>query len=146
MANIKLVYEATQSLTVTGFNSLASAGIATSNEIDNTVNLYLDYLVEIVVADIVEAGNKQIVILAASSIDGTNYSFINANNLQIMSTVGIAPLNDVGPWRSRSFSVAQAFGGVVPPKFKLVMFNDAGIVLAASGNSAQYRGVHASSV
>ena len=39
-------------------------------------------------------------------------------------------------------SVAAAFGGVLPPKFKLVAYNDVGVALAASGNSAYIRGLY----
>jgi hypothetical protein len=38
-------------------------------------------------------------------------------------------------------SVAAAFNGAIPPYFKLVILNDAGVTLASSGNSVQYVGV-----
>lgn len=146
MASTKLAYATPTSVTVTGFNSLSSGSFATSDAIDNSSSLYLDYLVEVVVADVVEAGNKQIVVYGISSVDGTNYSDNQSGNPNAMAVVGILPVNGTGSWRSRAFSVAQAFGGVVPPKFKLVIFNDAGVSLSSSGNSVQVVGVYATSV
>ena len=60
MADIKLKYQGNvQSLNVTGFNSLAGAAYAHSDAVDNSSDLFIDVMVEVVVADITEAGNKQ---------------------------------------------------------------------------------------
>jgi hypothetical protein len=143
MSSTKIAYGAASALTVTGLNSLASAGFATSDAVDNQTDLYLDYLVEVLIADIVEAGNRQVVAYVISSVDGTNFSDNQSTNPTAMAMLGPVPLNGTGPWRSRAFSVAQAFGGVVPPEFKVVLQNDVGIGLAGSGNSVQIRGVYA---
>ena len=140
--DLKLKYGSATALTVTGLNSLASAGYATSNAVDNTTNLYLDYLVELTVANVVEAGNFQLTVYAISSLDGTNYSDNQTNNQPwAFKYVGLLPVNGTGPWRSAAMSVASAFNGSIPPYFKIVVYNDAGVTLAASGNSVQYVGV-----
>jgi hypothetical protein len=141
MADIKNAYPAGASYTIT-LNSLGSGSYVTGNEVDNTTNLYLDYLVEFVIADVTEAGNKQVVIFAIDSLDGTNYSDApSATSPQInAAVVGVISLDGTGPYRAKAMSVAAAFGNVLPPKFKLVAYNDAGVALAASGNSAYIRG------
>ena len=143
MADAKWAYPAGAAYTIT-LNSLASAGYVTGNEVDNTTNLYLDYLAEFVIADVTEAGNKQIVIFAISSLDGTNYSDAPSTTKPQAnaSFVGTISLDGTGAYRSKAMSVAAAFGGILPPKFKLVAYNDAGVSLAASGNSAYLRGVY----
>jgi len=143
MADIKLKYDTSAtSITVTGFNSLAATSYVTSDAVDNTSNLFVDVFVEIVVADIVEAGNKQVVAYVIDSIDGTNYSDNQSSNPTAMRLLGIIPMNGAGPWRSSAMSVAAAFGGMVPPKWKIVLYNDnSTTALASSGNSAQMRGV-----
>ena len=56
-------------------------------------------------------------------------------------------MNGTGPWRSAMMSVASAFGGIVPPKWKVLIMNDnSTTALAGSGNTVQYRGIHYQSV
>jgi len=148
MADIKLKYQsATQGLNVAGFNSLAGATYVESDAVDNQSDLFIDVMVEVTVADIVEAGNKQLVVYALDSVDGTNYSDYQSTNPQGMRLLGVVPMNGTGPWRSAMMSLASAFGGVVPPKWKVVVYNDnSTTALAGSGNSVQYRGIHYQSV
>jgi hypothetical protein len=148
MADIKLKYQsAAQTLTVSGLNSLAGGGLATSAEVDNGSDLFIDVLVEVTIADIVEAGNKQVVVYAIDSLDGTNFSDSQSGNSQAMRLLGVVPMNGTGPWRAAAMSVASAFGGVVPPKWKVVLYNDnSTTALASSGNAVLYRGIHYQSV
>jgi hypothetical protein len=141
MADIKVKYGTTTSLTIS-LNSLANGSIVASSDVVNTTDLFVDVLVELVIADVAEAGNKQVLIYASSSVDETNFSEAVAANRQQMAYVGAVSVNGTGPHRSRAFSVAAAFGGVIPPEFRIVAYNDSGVALASSGNSAQYRGVH----
>jgi hypothetical protein len=146
MADIKQKYGTTTALTMT-LNSLAGGATVTSSEVDNASDLFIDVMIELVIADIVEAGNQQVVVFASSSVDGTNFASITANNLQNLAFVGAVPMNDAGPWRSRAFSLAAAFGGFVPPRWRLIALNDnSTTALAGSGNSVQYRGLLMQSV
>jgi hypothetical protein len=139
--DITLKYGTTTSLTVTGFNALASGSLATSNAIDiaGSINPVLDVLVEIVVAEVVEAGNKQIVVYAISSVDGTN--FADNTKTSNLFRLGTLDITGTGPFRSQAFSVGAAYR-TLPPQFKIVIYNDAGVSLAGSGNTAQYRFVY----
>lgn len=140
--DLKLKYGSATALTVTGLNSLANNSFATSDAINNTTNLYLDYIVELTVANIAEGYNLQIAVYAISSLDGTNYSDNQSTNIPFAAKyVGTLPINGAGPWRSAGMSVAAAFNGAIPPYFKLVILNEGGAALAASGNSVQYVGV-----
>ena len=153
MATVKTAYGTATAITWTGqgLNSLPSADYTDqSDPIDNTTNLYLDALVEVEIANIAEAGNYQVVLYVTSSVDGTDFSTHTGSpaepqNLAYLGTVPIT--SGIGTTvRSRAFSVAAAFGGVMPPKWKLVAYNDVGVALASSANAAQYRGVYAQSV
>lgn len=143
MADVKWAYPAGGAYSIS-LNGLASGSYVTGAEVDNTTNLYLDYLVEFVIADVAEAGNFQVSIYAIDSLDGTNYSDApSADKPQANAAfVGAVRVQGTGPYRSKAMSVAAAFGGPLPPKFKLVAYNDAGVALAASGNSAYIRGLY----
>ena len=148
MSDIKLKYQsAVQGLNISGFNSLAGGSYATSDAVDNASDLFIDVMVEVTVADMVEAGNKQLVVYAIDSVDGTNFSDSQTGNPQAMRLLGVVPMNGTGSWRSAMMSLASAFGGIVPPKWKVVVYNDnSTTALAGSGNTIQYRGVHYQSV
>ena len=149
MADIKLKYQsAVQGLNVTGFNSLAGGSYVASDAVDNQSDLFIDVMVEVVVADMAESTNCQVVVYAIDSVDGTNFSTYTAAP-QNMRLLGVVPMTSgsTGPWRSAMMSLASAFGGVIPPKWKVVILNDNGsTALAGSSNTVQYRGVHYQSV
>lgn len=120
-------------------NSLATATPTSIGTIDNTTALADDYLVEVTIANIAESGNKQAIIYARSSVDGTNYS--EASSRKNLKRIGLVDLTVGGTTISAACSVAAAFGGSMPPKVDIYVENDAGVAFAGSGNSAQYRAV-----
>lgn len=127
MANVKLAQQAAAAVTVSGLSTLASGSYATSNLIDNTTNLYLDYLIELLVTTGTVSGNKQAVIFAISSLDTTNFSDNAAGDDANMAYLGsLQTPSNTTSYRSRGFSVAAAFGGTLPPQFKIVVKNDGG--------------------
>lgn len=133
--DVSTKYGAATALTIT-LNSLAAGSFATSSSIDPTASATVDVLVEILIADITESGNKQVIVYAVSSVDGTNFS--DATRQSAMVRLGALDITGTGPFRSASYSVAAGFGGVLPRLFKIVVMNDAGAALASTGNSAQY--------
>ena len=134
-STINIAYGTLATLTFSGLNSLSNQTLAVSSAVDNSAAsvFAVDYLVEVVIADVSESGNKQVLVFAESSLDGTNYSDPNVSNL---ARLGFLDITGTGPQRSRAFSLAAAFNGSVPLKFKIAIFNDAGVALASSGNSA----------
>lgn len=139
MADVKIAYQAAQSLTVTGLSTLANGSNAISDAVDNTTNKFLDYLVEVSATVGTVSGNKRFLVYATSSVDGTNYS--DSSDVSNMKLLGIvnAPSNSTA-YRSPAFSVASAFGGTIPNHFKIVVRNDSGAAFTAG--SAQYRGTY----
>lgn len=150
MSDIKEKFVAAAALTIT-LNSLASSNTVgrESTAIDNSTNLYVDALVEVLVttANSTMGSDKAVYVFAYASLDGTTYSGgatgSDAGHTRQDPTV-LAYLGSIQTptqniaYRSKPFSVAQVFGGILPPKWGIVVFNFTNQALAGSGNSAQY--------
>ena len=154
MASVKEAFSSAASLTIT-LNSLASSATAgrESTAVDNTSNLYLDALVEVLVSfpNSAPANDKTIYVYAYAALDGTNYTGAAtgsdaAYTMQDPTTlrlIGVIPVPTQNiSYRSALFSVAAAFGNVLPPKWGIMVRNYAGQTLNGSGCSAQWVGVH----
>lgn len=139
MADRKIAYGTATSLTIS-LNSLGSGSQVVSTIVDNTSNLYLDALVEVLLDPGTAAAPNRVDLYASDSLDGTNES--DETNVDNYAYVGSIYVPDTNVIRSRAFSIAQAFGGILPPKWSLIVVNNSGAALAGSGNSAQYRGVY----
>jgi len=133
-----------------------SSAAITSGTTNNTT----DYLITVNVATTATApsGNRQIVVYAYRSEDGTNYqgessAFDNVDgtskdltalgsptNLTFLGTLqlnqGASNANTI----RQVFSLSQAFGSI-PPKWGIVLYNDAGIATNTT-ISATYREVY----
>jgi hypothetical protein len=156
MASIKEALGTSTAITIT-LNSLASSATAgrESTAIDNSSNLYLDALVTVIInfPNSAPANDKAIYIYAYGSEDGTNYTD-NATGsdaaITLESPTCLRPVHTIPiPTQNKSyeaiFSIAQVFGGILPRKWGIVVRNYAGQTLVASGNSASYSGVYATS-
>lgn len=163
MADIKIKYGSEQTLTVTNLHDLASSAVTgwQSAAVDNaTTDLYDDVMVYFVLdfANTAAANSKGVYVFAYSGI-GTSYTNpctgsegtitlpdVTANALSL-ATVGFIPYVTTDEVvESKHFSIAQAFGGVMPQKWGIVLMNYSGAALAASGNTAKYYGIHYQSV
>lgn len=141
MADIELKYGTTTSLTVTGLATLANSTSATSATVDNTANLFIDLLVEIIVSVGVGAVATGVVeIYAKGSID--NADFDDDANDKWVGTVALAAAG--AATYKRIVSLASAFGGSLPPFVQLRVRNATGAALTAG--TAAYRGVLMQSV
>lgn len=152
-------------LTVTNLNSLASSPTAgwNSDPIDNTTNLYSDILIEITLdpANTAPANSKAFFIYAyagegslyestgaassatPSGAEGAlTYPDVTANPCNL-HRVGVIAYVVADVPQTRFFTLAQAFGGIIPPKWGLGIVNHSGAALAASGNTIKWRGVYA---
>jgi hypothetical protein len=160
MASVKTEYASAAALTIT-LDSLASSGTAgrESTVVDNTSNKYLDALVEVRInfPNSAPANDQAIYVYAYASIDGTTYpedltgadaAYTFKGSAGALRTalrlIGVIPAVQNEDARWGPFSVAAAFGGVLPPKWGIVVLNYGGQTLAGSNNSAQYTGVSAS--
>lgn len=85
------------------------------------------------------SGNKQLVVFAQQSLDGTNFesgptsstTTTDETNLTVLGTI---PLNTNATLQRRVFDLAAAFGGSLPYAAKIIVKNDSGAALASSGN------------
>lgn len=158
MASIKTVYDTTTSITIT-VASLATAGARECTAIDNTTNLFLD--AEVYLALKLQAGtpasDKTINVYAYGSMDGTNYTdnatgsdagvtLRSPTNLRLLASIA-TPDAGALTYKYVIGSVAAAFGGVLPPKWGIVVENRTNITFDATGgnHTTQYRGIYASS-
>lgn len=146
-----LVYGTSTALTITAA-SLASAGNRSSLAVTTTTSVNIaDVLVTVncLTTATAPTGNKQIVVYAYASEDGTNYQGNSGTTDNVdgtdkaltaigsptaLRTVGTIPLNQgaVAVTARGVFSLARLFGGVMPRKWGIVLYNDAGTALGAT--------------
>lgn len=163
MATRSIAYQAEQVFTTTNLQSLATSATAGwgSAVVDNTANLYLDALVQVVLAAVntAPANSKALFVYAYSGSNATDLTTTGSSGGTVgtqgaltfpdVTTLPVAmPLIGVVPYAvqnklivSPEFSVARAFGGVLPPYWGVALVNHTGMILAASGNTVKYRGI-----
>ena len=155
---VSQLYGTKTDLTIT-LNSLAASATVgrQATVVDNTVNNALDVQVQGKINVGTVSGNKQILFYVAGSLDGgTTYSLENGANAIGATDAGFTRVDPSGKMPayvlpvptssvdySFDFSIAQLFGGSMPDHWALVVFNDSGATLAASGNSAWYKEIRA---
>lgn len=148
MATIKQIVGTRTSLTTSALNSLASATFVNAGTITHNTNQPLDVLVEVTATPGTVSGNKQLVVFAKVSLDGTNYSTgpesgTTTTDEPDLYYVGTVPLNTSSAVQTKTFSLAASLGGMLPYASKIIIKNDSGAALAASGNSVYYSEISA---
>lgn len=157
MANIKNAYGTqNQAFTIT-LNSLANGSYRQSTVVDNTSNNFLDYLVSLIIKSGASgvSSTGTIVVYAYATTDGTNYTDgasgtdgamtpTSPSNLIYLGTINVVA--NAVTYYGGPFSIAAAFGGQIPEKFGIVVYNNTGAALNSTTNSANYQGVYATSV
>lgn len=160
MADIKNKYgTSNQTITIT-LNALASSATAgrASTAVDNTSNVFLDALVSIHIdfPNSAPANDKAIYVYVYGSANGgTNYSggitgtdaAYTMDDPTVLRLVGVIPIptqNKV--YYAGPFSIAAAFGGVLPDRWGIYIRNYAGQTLGSTNNAAYYQGVLAQTV
>lgn len=153
MADIKTQYgAAAQPITCT-FTGLASAGQRQSAAIDNTGNLFLDALVQIKVKAAASgtSATGYVNVYAYGTADaGSDYSdgasgsdasitLTNPPNMRLIGVINVVA--NSATYVSPPFSVAAAFGGVLPDHWGIVVENLTGAALDGTVGSAWYQGV-----
>ncbi len=160
MSTVKESFPATgTSITIT-LNSLASSGTVgrASTVVDNSTNLDLDALVHVILSQSASAvaNDKAFYVFAYGSYDGTTYPegvtgsdagyTLNGASGALTTAlrlIGICPAVASATYGFGPFSVAAAFGGVLPPKWGIIVLNFGGQTLAGSGCSALFTRVQA---
>jgi hypothetical protein len=158
MADLKAKYgNSNQAITIT-INSLANDAKRESLAVDNSVDGFLEALVQVKVATNTaadSAGDKSVYVYAcATSDNGTSYSG-NASgsdasfgadpqqisNCRLMGVIYAPIQNKI--YESDLMSVASAFGGLLPQRWGIIVHNKTGQTLKSSDCSAFYQGVYA---
>lgn len=165
MADIKQALQASQTLT----NAIASLATSAtwvagyeSATVDNTTNLYLDYIFDgQVTVGTTPTSGTEIRIYVVASVDGSTWPdvFDGTTGAETVTSEGVrdgftklaAVMRCDSTTSNRAypfaFSVAPLYGGVVPPKFALFTVHNTGVSLnSTAGNHAfRYRGVYVTS-
>jgi hypothetical protein len=122
--------------TGTALSTLANVTYVTStNPVDLGAVTPLDAVLELAVTAGTVAGNKQVLLFVAISLDGTNYSTGPTSGTTVTDQpdlyfVGAVPCNTNTTAQKKSFSMAASLG-FLPRYFKPVVFNDSGAALTA---------------
>jgi hypothetical protein len=160
MSTVKESFPATGTSITLTLNSLASSGTVgrASSSVDNSTNLDLDALVNVAIAfpNSAPANDLSIYVFAYGSYDGTAFpegvtgsdaSFTLQGSAGALKTalrlIGVIPAVQNVTANYGPFPVAPAFGGILPPKWGLIVLNVGGQTLSGSGNSASYSRVQA---
>ena len=135
MAVVKQVAGTRTALTSTGFSTLAAATYVATSTYSSVTNQPIDLMVEVTAATTnVPAGNKQVVVFAQASYDNTTFqsgpnSGSAATDEPLLSFLGVVQIAATATTQVKAFSVAAAYGGVLPPYVKIVLKNDTGVAL-----------------
>lgn len=157
--DVKTAYAASAAITVTNLQSLAASATFVagweSGAIDNSANLYLDYILNaaIVVGAAPTAGQIRMYVVAEMDdstwpdvFDGTE-SAETVTDIEIRDAIcKLAAITETDATASRTYplmcpSVAQIFGGTIPRKFVVFITHSTVQALAAASNAVFVKGV-----
>ena len=142
MSTLTLQAGSRTTLTTSALNSLASATYVSAGTIDVSSTDPVDVVVEVEATPGTVSGNKQVLVFAQVSFDNTNFSTgptsgTTTTDEPNLRYVGAVPVQTNSTLQRNAFSVASALG-YVPPYFKIIVKNDSGAALAASGHAVYY--------
>jgi hypothetical protein len=143
MATITLITGSIATLTTSALDSLATVTYVSAGTLNHTTNDPLDVLLQVKVTPSAASGNKQVVVFAKGSLDGTDFesgpeSGTTTTDEPNLTFVGTVPLGTNSTAQIGVFSLAAAFGGVLPQQTKIIIKNDTAAGLAASGHYVKY--------
>lgn len=155
MSNIKTAYGSNNQSIGCTFTSLTNNSQRGSASIDNTSNDFLDSLVFVKVksGSSSTSSTGTVNVYAYGSADGgTTYSdglsgtdaaatLTNPPNVRLIGVINVVANSTT--YEGGPFSVAAAFGGILPDHWGIVIENKSGGTLDASVGSAWYQGVYA---
>jgi hypothetical protein len=155
-----LQFGTSTALTITAANLAVGAARSSAAVTSGVTNNTTDYLISVNVLTTTTAAtvNKQVVVYAYRSEDGTNYSGASStidnvdgtdktltaigspSNLTFLGTIQLNNGTTALTLR-QVFSLAQAFGSI-PPKWGIVLLNDNGAAALGATVTATYREVY----
>lgn len=157
MADVKLAYPAASDLTITLASLASDTSLLTGREsaiIDNSSNLYLDYLVSgKVTTGTTPTASRAIEVWAVGSWDGTTWpdvfdgtesaetitsADIKASVCRFVASMATSSTSNV-TYHFGPVSLAAAFGGVLPPKVVLFVTHSTAVALNATSGNHQVR-------
>jgi hypothetical protein len=157
MADLKLSYPAASDLTITLASLGSDTNLLTGREsatIDNSTNLYLDYLISgKITAGTSPTASRSIEVWAVGSWDGTNWpdvfdgtesaetitsADIKASVCRFVAAMATANTSD-RTYHFGPVSLAAAFGGTLPPKFVLFVTHSTGVNLNSTADNHKIR-------
>lgn len=128
----------------TALNSLGSGTYVVLGTLTHTTNDPLESKLEVKVTPGTVSGNKQMVIFAQASLDGTNFetgptSGTTTTDEPNLRFVGTIPCNSNSTAQTKAFDLSAAYpSGSLPYASKIIAKNETGAALAGSGNDAWY--------
>jgi hypothetical protein len=157
MADLKLAYPAASDLTITLASLASDTSLLTGREsatIDNSSNLYLDYLISgKITTGTSPTTARSIEVWAVGSWDGTNWpdvfdgtesaetitsADIKASVCRFVAAMATSATSNV-TYHFGPVSLAAAFGGVLPPKIVLFVTHSTAVALNATTGNHQIR-------
>lgn len=146
MGTIKLDPVGTSRTQISGaasaLNSLASGTYVVLGTLTHTTNDPLEVKVELLVTPGTVSGNKQVLLFAQASLDGTNFesgptSGTTTTDEPNLRFVGLLPCGTSSAAQRGVFDMSAAYpSGALPHSTKLIAKNETGAALASSGNDA----------
>lgn len=154
MSDVKTAYGTSNQAITCTITSLGSASKRQSTAVDNSSNKFLDALVFVKVksgstgtsaagyVDIYAYGTADGGTTYSDACTGTDGSFTSTvpPNLRLIGRINVVA--DSVTYDGGPFSVAAAFGGVLPDHWGIVVDNQSGHALDASVGSAWYQGIY----
>jgi predicted porin len=151
MTTASIFYDAAGTITLTSSGLASTAGLLVGRQstvVDNTSSLYIDFLVGgKLVTTATTTTNTQIQIWAFASYDGTTFSAgagasdagftpdAGAKNLMRLLIIIPNITTTAVTYAFGPFSIAQAYGGVLPIKWGIYIVHNTGTALAAGGET-----------
>jgi hypothetical protein len=151
MATTKTQYDTVANITIT-LASITTGSARESASQDNSSNQYLDALVALTIK-LATGGtigaDKKIYVYAAGSIDGGTVwpdnvtgsdaaiTLLSPTELKLIGVIEAGAYVSPGTitFKSEPFSVAQAFGGILPQRWSIIVLNSTNITFDATEGS-----------
>jgi len=138
MATMKPAYTTISAdIAAAGFSTLATAAVHTSNAVDNSSNLYQDYLIEVNAGGTAAAGSW-LDVRAAVCADGTNYG-----TWESAIPLGVIDFS-VQPQKAHFSLVGHGGLFQAPQRFKILVKNNSGAALTSG--TIYWQGIQIQSV